>query len=282
MAGDKDEFVPRTSSLDGIPPPGFPITQQMVVPGNHLQMVKPDGPDHLSVRVASAFLSGSAVVSDSALVAAERARFQAVVRRLRPSIGLLDDRALVSLALALESLGQQDEAIAALEAQPNRGSDSTGVLAGRLKRRWLLERRAADAQASLDGYRQALDQARAAHHQPQIYYHAINVAFMEWAYGGDRATAQAMARVALDACAAAPVDRWRRSTEGEAAIILGDDEAALTGTGRRSNWRHRRVRSIRCISRPASSSISPTTCCWPGGSRTCFSGGRAATSPGSG
>ena len=28
--------------------------------------------------------------------------------------------------------------------------------------------------------------------------------------------------------AAAGVDRWRRATEGEAAIILGDDEAALT------------------------------------------------------
>ena len=26
----------------------------------------------------------------------------------------------------------------------------------------------------------------------------------------------------------ATIDRWRRSTEGEAAIILGDDEAALT------------------------------------------------------
>ena len=131
VAGDQDEFVPRSSSLDGIPPPGFPITQQMVVPGNHLQMVKPDGPDHLSVKVARAFLSGSTAVSDSALVAAERAGFQAVVRQLRPSIGRLDERALVALALALESLGQPDEAIAALEAQRNLGTDATGVLAGR-------------------------------------------------------------------------------------------------------------------------------------------------------
>jgi hypothetical protein len=100
-----------------------------------------------------------------------------------------------------------------------------------LKRRWLLDRRAADAQASLAWYRQALDQAHTARHHSQIYYHAINVAFMEWAYGGDRAAAQTMARVALDACALAPADRWRRSTEGEAAIILGDGEAALTAYG---------------------------------------------------
>jgi pimeloyl-ACP methyl ester carboxylesterase len=228
VAGDRDEFVPRRSSLDGIPPPGFPITEQLVVPGNHLQMVKPDGPDHLSVKVASAFLSGSGAVSDSALVAAERARFQAVVRQLRPSIGFLDDRALVSLALALEALGQQDDAIAALEAQPHRGTDPSGVLAGRLKRRWLLDRRADDAQAALDLYRQALDQARAAAQHTQIYYHAINVAFMEWAYRGDRGTAQVAAQEALSACASAKVDRWRRSTEGEAAIILGDEAAAVT------------------------------------------------------
>jgi tetratricopeptide (TPR) repeat protein len=220
--------VPRASSLDGIPPPGFPIAQQMVVPGNHLQMVKPDGPDHLSVKVARAFLSGSARVADSALVAAERAKFQTTVKQLQPSIGLLDDRALVALALALEALGHQDEAIAALEAQPNRGTDPTGVLAGRLKRRWLLEHRAGDAQQSLELYRRALDRSRAAGDHAQISYHAINAAFMEWVYGGDRAAAQATAAIALSACAAAKIDRWRRATEGEAAIILGDDQAALT------------------------------------------------------
>ena len=51
---------------------------------------------------------------------------------------------------------------------------------------------------------------------------------MEWAYRDDRAAAQSMAGIALAACGLAKVDRWRRATEGEAAIILGEDQAALT------------------------------------------------------
>jgi hypothetical protein len=92
----------------------------------------------------------------------------------------------------------------------------------------LLERRASDATASLGLYSQAFDQARAANDYAQVYYRAINVAFMEWAYAGDRAGAQANASIALGACALARVDRWRRATEGEAAIVLGDGVAALT------------------------------------------------------
>ncbi len=228
VAGTRDEFVPRASSIDGLPPPGFPLDQQMVVPGNHLEIVKPDGPDHLSVRLSKQFLIAGAAAYDSAFAAAEHAEFQATLRRLRPSIGRLDDHALVHLTLALEALGHMDEAIAALEAQPNRGTDLTGVLAGRLKRRWLVERRAEDADASLRWYRQAFEQSRAAGDDRQVYYHAINVAFMEWAYKADRSAARAMADTALAACARSPVDRWRLATEGEAAIILGDDQSALT------------------------------------------------------
>ena len=69
---------------------------------------------------------------------------------------------------------------------------------------------------------------RAANHHRQVYYHAINMAFLEWVYRDDRVGAQAAARIALDACAPTTIDRWRRATEGEAGIILGDDEAALT------------------------------------------------------
>jgi tetratricopeptide (TPR) repeat protein len=191
-------------------------------------MVKPDSPESLSVKVAKEFLRGGKAAYDSALAAVERAGAQATVKQLRASVGDLDDGALVRLALALESLGSADEAIAVLEAQPNRGTDATGVLAGRLKRRWLLERRRIDAHESLRLYREALDTARAADDHPQVYYHAINIAFLEWAFGGNRAAAQATARIALAACAASPPHKWRSATEGEAAIICGDDRAALS------------------------------------------------------
>jgi tetratricopeptide (TPR) repeat protein len=228
VAGAKDEFVPRASALDGIPPqPGFPPAQQMVVPGNHLEIVKPDDPDHLSVKLAKAFFRAGVAAYDSAVGATERAAAQAMVRELRRSIGELDDRAAVNLALALESLGSADEAIEVLEKQRNRGTDATGVLAGRLKRRWMLERRSGDGDEALRLYRHAHHQARAASDEQQVSYHAINVAFLDWAYRGDRVAAQAMAQLALDACQRSPMDKWRRATEGEAAIICGDDQAAV-------------------------------------------------------
>jgi len=47
VAGDRDEFVPRTSSLDPFSEPA-----RRVVYGNHLEIVKPDGPNHLGFTVA--------------------------------------------------------------------------------------------------------------------------------------------------------------------------------------------------------------------------------------
>jgi pimeloyl-ACP methyl ester carboxylesterase len=227
VAGDQDEFVPRGSSLDGIPPPGFPLAQQAVVPGNHLQIVKPMDADDLPVKVATRFLTGGQSLADAAAVASERLGCQRTIDRFAPGIGALDDKALVELALALDALGRPDEALAALAAQPHRGTDATGVLAGRLKRRWLHDRVATDAQEALRLYRDALDRSLSAKQQSQIAYHAINVAFLEWAFLDDRAAAQASARTALAACAASPIDKWRLATEGEAALILGNDAAAL-------------------------------------------------------
>jgi tetratricopeptide (TPR) repeat protein len=155
-------------------------------------------------------------------------RLQRTVERLAPRIGALDERALVDLALAFDALGRSAEAIAALASQPHHGTDVTGVLAGRLKRRWLFDRAEADAQEALRLYRDALDRSLSANHHSQVFYHAINVAFMEWAFLDDRSAAQVSARTALRACAASPIDKWRLATEGEAAIILGDDSAALT------------------------------------------------------
>jgi hypothetical protein len=93
----------------------------------------------------------------------------------------------------------------------------------------LLNRVEADGQEALLLYRDALDRAYAVAKPTQVFHHAINVAFLEWALLNDRAAASVSARTALQACAASPVDKWRMATEGEAAIVLGDHAAALKG-----------------------------------------------------
>jgi pimeloyl-ACP methyl ester carboxylesterase len=224
IAGDRDEFVPRVSSLDP-----FPEACRRVVYGNHLEIVKPPDPTHLGFKVALKELTGGGTgggVRDSALLAVESRRFQQAIDTLWPHRAELDDEGLATLALALESVGRQQEAIEMLRSANPRGTDPVGVLAGRLKRRWLAERRRADAEQALALYGQALSRAEAKPDPEQAHYLAINCAFMELAYGGDTAACRAYAERALRHCAAARDDVWRRATEGEANLYLGNTALA--------------------------------------------------------
>jgi hypothetical protein len=100
-----------------------------------VQIVKPEDADDLAVQVTKGFLTEWGAIGGAAAVAVERVQFQRTIDQLFPNVGRLDEKALVALALALESVGRSEDAMAALKAQPNRGTDATGVLAGRLKRR---------------------------------------------------------------------------------------------------------------------------------------------------
>lgn len=230
-AGDKDEFVPASSSLTP-----FPEAQQAVVPGDHLTIVNPRSAGDLSVRLVIRHLLGDAAPAgplNSALVAIESRHFQRAIDQLWPNRQTLDPTAKVQLALALDSVGRQGDAIQVLESAGKKTTDQLGTLGGRFKRRWLAERRQADGDRSLALYRQGLAGAQAADDPHQIYYHAINVAFMELAFLGRRTEARTAARLALDACqraeAADPAAGryWRQATRGEALLLLGDERAAL-------------------------------------------------------
>jgi len=53
VAGDRDEFVPRTSSIEPFPEP-----RRRVAYGNHLEIVKPPDADHLGYKIAVKALTG--------------------------------------------------------------------------------------------------------------------------------------------------------------------------------------------------------------------------------
>ena len=174
-------------------------------------------------------LSGKGTVGgalDSARLAVESRNFQEAVDTLWPNRSDLDDKSLVTLALALESVGRQGDAIDMLMKANPRGTDPIGVLAGRLKRRWLVEHKRSDAERALGLYGQALELAEAKSDAGQAYYHAINCAFMELAYGSDVTACRTYARRALNHSLQAPDDIWRRATEGEANLYLGNTAAA--------------------------------------------------------
>jgi tetratricopeptide (TPR) repeat protein len=215
IAGDQDEFVPRVSSHSP-----FPEARCRVVSGNHLEIVKPASEKDMSAQLVLNTLVG-------ARKAVELTKFVRIVERLEPRKDKIDDRALVELALAMEKIGRQEDAIKLLEEQDRQDTDVMGTLAGRLKRRWLHERRKADAEKALKLYVDAFQLAKAANKFQQAFYHGINVAFMTLAYRDDHRTARTIAKEVLAYCEQAPASIWRYATEGESHLMLGETDAAL-------------------------------------------------------
>jgi pimeloyl-ACP methyl ester carboxylesterase len=228
VAGDLDVFVPPASSL--VP---FPKVTHAVVPGNHLEIVKPSSATHPTVRIIIESLTGrhrTVRPTDSARLAVELGQFKNAIATLLPNVQALDDNALVILALALEGADRGSEALSILEAHYHGGKslDALGALAGRLKRRWLSTRNAVDFLRSKELYKEGLRKAEAAGDHDQSYYHAINVAFLELM---DLAPAQAiservknLAQQALDHCSKGAPSQWRSATEGEALLMLEKSE----------------------------------------------------------
>ncbi len=225
VAGDEDQFVPPRSALGP-----FSKEHTSVVPGTHLTMVKPHAPDDLSVRVLVDGLQGKAAPSgpwNSARLALELQDFQSAVDQLMPQRSELDDRNLVTLALALDGLGRTDDALSVLEQAGRRGTDAQGVLGGRVKRLWLSEGRKADAERALNLYTNAYETSVAAEDWAQAYYHGINVAFLTALFLERGPDAAEIARRVLEHCERAERSHWSLATEAEARFYLGEWNAGL-------------------------------------------------------
>jgi pimeloyl-ACP methyl ester carboxylesterase len=228
VGGERDEFVPAGSSIGP-----FPDKVRAVVPGNHVQIVKPDKPDHRSVLIVRQGLKENKTARgsfDSARLAVELRKFNAAVKMLLPSAAELDDAALVALALALDGLGRGEEALQVLEKHYGQWGttsiDALGVLGGRFKRQWLAGRRAADLQRARELYTEGLSKAEAAGDAAQSSYHAINLAFLDLmaapATAGVPDAVRAMAARALQYGSEAQEDHWRLATQAEAALMMKD------------------------------------------------------------
>ncbi len=239
VAGESDEFVPAESAVKPFPEADYPGCVA-AVRGNHVQIVKPDAANHPSVNIVRNVLMGDAAPAgawNSARVAIELNDFNSAIETLEPHAAQLDPSARVQLAIALDAVGRRADAIQMLQSGGRiiSSTDAMGTLAGRLKRRWLAERREADAKASCQLYSDALALARRSGHAAQCYYLGINVAFFQRAHLQDAAAAKRTTQQVQQDCAAAalaggekPSDvMWRRATEAEALLLMGDSAGAL-------------------------------------------------------
>jgi len=236
VAGIDDGWVPKKSSLDP-----FAASCRRRIPGDHFGIVRARTADHAGVVLVTQLLAtGSAQAGplDSASTAIQVQAFRDTIRRLSRNVSALDPQALVELALAYDGVGRRADAVALFEGPHRPSLDAQGTFAGRLKRRWWVDNTAIDGERALVLYRDGWKRAARGRDWRQAYYHAINVAFLEFAYRKDSGAAKRLARRALDYCGRSAgaessewpdVDEliWRDATMGEACIYLDRFEEAL-------------------------------------------------------
>ncbi len=222
-----DEFVPADSSSQP-----FDKAHHLTVPGSHFSMIKPGSTQNdtyqliLSLLTQDNFVQTQLDPDEEALLTQE---YDAVINKLLPRANELDKTGLVQLIFALEGAGRSPEALEILKEQvlAQEDTDLLGILGGRFKRKYLKEYLKADGELAINHYTQALTLAQEKKDCQQIYYHAINLAFLALITNNDMQSMQTYAKVALTACNDDPFDSlWRLATLGEANLYLGNLEEA--------------------------------------------------------
>ncbi|MBF0603641.1 MAG: alpha/beta hydrolase [Nitrospirae bacterium] len=225
IAGERDEFVPVETAHGP-----FPRNVCVNVPGNHVSMLHCKSSQDPAIRHVVEginFRSGPTMPARSDQRAITINTYRQRVHRYLPGLEGLDDRAFVDLILALEELGQRKEAVQLLEQRRSRGTDVDGVLAGRLKRKWLTDRQHNDADRAIDIYQVAYNRSLREGNHEQAAYHGINLAFLFLVYREDKVRAYGFARKVIGHCGTNPVDHWGRATLGEAHLLMGEVALAL-------------------------------------------------------
>ena len=224
VAGEQDQFVPPESSLGP-----FPRQFRYVVPGHHLSMVRAADTDSPTVRLLMSALSDAPAADETTAQLALAAEIpDATASALIEARGDgMSQQDVVRAALALEQNGKRDEAMALLQRYEALGTDVQGTLAGRIKRMWLENEDLGFAQHALALYQKALVEALKIGDASQIYYHSINVAFLEFVAFDHVERAREMAELALDNASLANANAWSVATQAEANLYLGDRDRAL-------------------------------------------------------
>jgi TIR domain len=225
VAGTKDQFVPPDSSLRP-----FAEKYQRVVPGDHLQIVKPNDENSESLRLLLTCLrDGPEPVSTTQKLrlAAETPITERVAEVIEARGPLHTESEIVDAALAMDRVGKRAESMQLLQAHLDVGTDVQATLGGRFKRLWLTSRDDHHATRATELYASAHKIATARNELDQMYYCEVNLAFLSWATRNDKRLADDYARAALEHAQQARENTWSVATRAEANLCLGNIEEAL-------------------------------------------------------
>ena len=227
VAGELDEFVPLTSSQEPFDKKYYAYTT-----GNHVDMVKPDNNKHTSYQILKQALIQKQIYlqlfSDKELNNL-LGNYCQIINSLKSKVDTLDRRALREYIFALEGSKEIEDAIQVLESSKHvsTNSDFMGILGGRYKRKYLSGYLDADKDKAIQLYEKAYQLSVNNNDGEQIYYHAINLAFLYLYADNNRAK---MKQYAADALRYAEQSTehgyWKYATIGEASLYFGNIEKA--------------------------------------------------------
>ena len=199
----------------------------------HLMMVKPkDDKDDAYLLILNT-LTGSKffnLYTNKEEINLTLGKYDSVVNELLPKKDDLDKRGLTQLIFALEGLERKDEVYDILNNHPlaQSNTDLMGIIGGRHKRDYLKTYSYKSSQLSREYYSKALKICVENEVYSQIYYHAINLAFLSIVTDPEtgKSEMKKYAKQALDATEHCDDDLWKFATVAEANMYLGNLETA--------------------------------------------------------
>lgn len=223
VMGTNDVYVTTDSALSP-----FNETDRVTVKGDHFSMITPDNTQsdayHLILNTLNNNTFYNQFTNDEE-INNTLCEYNAVVKKLLPNVTNLDLKGLKLLVFALEGLDRRDEVMDILLNHPlaKENSDIMGLLAGRYKREYLASYNRIDGEKALHYYKLGLQTAERNDDDEQIYYHAVNLAFMNLVFEEDNQSMRMNASKALIAAEKDPIENlWKFATIAEANMYLND------------------------------------------------------------
>ena len=228
IAATKDNFVSPVSSLEP-----FKEKYRAVVEGDHFSMVAVEDSKNDSFNLIvnalteNKFYNQYANTEEVNIVLGD---YDEVIKNLMPNLNNLDNKGLERLVFALEGADRAEEALKIMteHSLAKDNSNLLGIIGGRFKRNYLVTFSAEDGNNAFEYYNRGLAIAEAKNDNKQIYYLAINLAFLSILFKGDDTMMQEFAEKALEATSKDPFNSlWKLATLAEANLYLGNFEESI-------------------------------------------------------
>lgn len=226
VASADDEFI----TIDSCYAP-FNSEHHVTINGKHLSMVKPESENDDCYGLIRNTLTNTEFANEytnNEEINIALGRYDAVVKQLLPNKNALDKNGLKRLIFGLEGLDRREEALQILDEHPGAQEDTDlmGIIGGRYKRAYLKFPSESDGDAAFVYYELALEKSMAKKNYAQIFYHAINLAFLSIVMNSDKEEMAEYARQALDATEKCEDDLWKYATVAEANMYLRNFDRA--------------------------------------------------------